>query len=284
MKKLISLFLIYFVPTAAFATESYKDVIQRAQNFALDQDRLQAMQILTKELKNLSSENKRAIDAVEKSLDEISTMLYTEKGQKLFEYAKSLFHESSQESMEKFQEALAVEPNNILIQTWIARLSLKQGKCEDAAQSIQKGLDLDPYYQPAWLVKTQALICLQRSEELLKEANELRKLETSYPIYYQVLMAQEALNKKDFLLAENHLHKAEQIDKGFPEIYFWKTQALEKQDKDIKETVVKYIKSCKAMTKKDYAHYELEPRTCIEYKNFEAEYKSVLDQEGKRDL
>jgi hypothetical protein len=262
--------------------EGYKEIIKKAQALTLKQDRTEATKLLVGAIQK--EPGKKAQDELNKTLTEISTLFYTEKAQKLFEYAKSLFRENGNEPFDKLQEALTIEPHNLQIQLWIARFQLKQGKCGDALTTISKTLEANPFYASADLIKIQSQICLQKDEDLLQEDDELKRIEVNYPMYYQLLMAQEEFNKKNFLEAEARIQKAEMLDKNFPEIYFWKTHILEKQEKEFKDSAAKYIRGCKGLAKADYLKYEFEPRTCVEYKNFEAEYKAAIEEEGKKDL
>lgn len=268
--------------SAPKSKESYKDIIQKAQNLTLQQDRLQASQVLARVIKS-ESYNKKAQDELKKSLNDISTIFYTEKTQKLFEYAKSLLRESPQEASEKYTEALKAEPDNVLILLGSARLYLYQGKCEDAEKAVLSALEINPFNPSLELTDLQAKACLRNEEELNTALGEYKRLETAFPLYYQMILVQKYFNQKKYDEALEHLEKAKQIDKEFPEIYFWESQALEKQDLIFKDAASKYIRSCKTLAKADYLKYEMEPRLCQQYKTFEAEYKGILDQENKKD-
>lgn len=269
-------------PTAT-KKESYKDIIQKAQNLTLQLDRLQAAQVLTRVIKS-ESYNKKAQEELKKNLNDIATVFYTEKTQRLFEYAKFLLRESPQEAKEKYMEALKIEPDNILILLGSARLYLYEGKCEDAEKAMEKALEIDPFYPQLELADLQAKACLQNAEEFNKALSSYKHLETIYPLYYQMVLAQKFFNQKQYVEATDHIEKAKQIDKEFPEIYFWESQILEKQELVFKNAASRYIRSCKTATKTDFIKYELEPRLCQQYKTFEVEYKNVLDQENKKDI
>jgi len=261
--------------------ESYKDIIQKAQNLTLQQDRLQASQVLVRVI-NSEGYNKKAQEELKKTLNDISTLFYTEKTQRLFEYAKSLLRESQQESSEKFKEAIKAEPDNILVLLWTARLAMISGKCDEASTSVTKALEINPFYAPLQLTDLQVKACLQVIEPLNKAVSDNKALETQYPLYFNMILVQKFFTQKQYPEATYHIEKAKQIDKEFPEIYYWESQILEKQELGFKDSASRYIRSCKTISKADYFKYELEPRLCNEYKTFEAEYKSIIDQE-KRD-
>lgn len=260
--------------------ESYKDIIQKAQSLTLQQDRLQASQVLVRVIKS-EGYNKKAQEELKKTLNDISTLFYTEKTQRIFEYAKSLLRESPQESTEKFKEAVKAEPDNILVLLWVARLSMVSGKCDEANTSIIKALEINPFYAPLQLADLQVKACLQAIDPLNKSVAEYKPLETQYPLYFNMILVQKFFTQKQYPEATYHIEKAKQIDKEFPEIYYWESQILEKQELPFKEAASRYIRTCKTISKADYFKYELEPRLCNEYKTFESEYKSILEQEKK---
>lgn len=266
--------------TPSKSKESYKDIIQKAQNLTLQQDRLQASQVLVRVIKS-EMYNKKAQEELKKTLNDISTLFYTEKTQKFYEYAKSLLRESPVEAAEKFKEAIKVEPDNILILLWMARLAMVTGKCEEASASITKALEVNPFYPQLQLTDLQIKACLQVIEPLNKAASEYKYLETLYPLYFNMVLVQKFFTQKQYPEATYHIEKAKQIDKEFPEIYFWESQILEKQELFFKDAASRYIRGCKTIAKADYLKYELEPRLCHEFKTFEVEYKGILDQEKK---
>lgn len=270
-------------PKATKSKESYKDIIQKAQNLTLQQDRLQASQVLVRVIQS-ESYNKKAIEELKKTLNDISTVFYTEKTQKSFEYAKSLLRESAQEATEKFNESIKAEPENISILLWMARLSLVLGKCDEADKSLLKAKEINPFYSQLELADLQTKACLQNIEILNKSVSEYKHLEQIYPLYYHMVLVQKFYTQKQYPEANYHLEKAKSIDKEFPEIYYWESQILEKQELNFKDAASRYIRGCKTIAKADYLKYELEPRLCNEFKTFEAEYKNVLDQEGKKDI
>ncbi|MES2768376.1 MAG: tetratricopeptide repeat protein [Bdellovibrionota bacterium] len=266
--------------TPSKSKESYKDIIQKAQSLTLQQDRLQASQVLVRVIKS-ETYNRKAQEELKKTLNNISTLFYTEKTQKFYEYAKSLLRESPAEAAEKFKEAIKVEPDNILILLWMARLAMVTGKCEEANTSITKALEINPFYPQLQLTDLQIKACLQVIEPLNKSASEYKYLETLYPLYFNMVLVQKFFTQKQYPEATYHIEKAKQIDKEFPEIYFWESQILEKQELSFKDAASRYIRGCKTITKADYLKYELEPRLCHEFKTFEVEYKGILDQEKK---
>src|SRR5690606_1819198 len=260
--------------------ESYKDIIKKAQNLTIQKDRLQGARVIVRVLED-DNLNKKTRDELKKALQDISVLFYTEKTQKVFEYAKSLLRESPQESFEKFKEALLEEPNNVMVLLWAARNALFRGKCDEADSFTSTALQLNPYYTYLQLARLQALACLQQFEEFDKAVVEFDTVESEYPLYYAMVMAQKLFNEKKYSAAYYYIEKAKQTDKEYPEIYYWETQILKKLERPVHDAVSRFVRGCKILGSADFFKYQPEPRLCQQYKSYETEYKNILEREKK---
>ncbi len=271
----IAVILYCFIATPA-TRETYKDIIHKAQTLTLQQDRLQAAQVLKRAIENESS--KKIELELRKALHEVTTIFYSEKGQSIFEYGRSLFRASPLEAQEKLSLALKEEPGNITVLVEQARLSLFLGKCEDAEATTVLAQNINPYEEDAALLLSQAKACLQKTEDAIES---LKKTEQS--VYAFVVYAQSYLQKGDVAQAQSYLNLAKLADAQFPEIYFWDLQIKKKQSRAIEDSVFQYVKLCKTFVTKDFIKYSKEPRTCQEYKNIEIEFKNLLEAESKKE-
>lgn len=271
--------VLTFISEFAFANprETYKEIIQKAQALSLQQEREQAAQVLKRAIENETA--KKAEQELLKTLFELTTLFYTEKGQSIFEYGRSLFRSSPQEALQKFQEALKLEPSNVSILSEIAKLELFTGKCGDATTTVQKALAQNPYSSDLNLLLAQSLSCSQKNEEALMA---LKKVDQS--VFSFITLAQIYFVKNEIKQAESHLNLAKVADPKFPEIYYWEMQIRKKNNLDITEQAQFYVKLCKNLQLKDIVKYHSEPRTCIEAKNVEADFKNLLDSENKKEL
>lgn len=260
----------------ATTKETYKDIIHKAQTLTLQHDRLQAAQVLKRALENEPS--KKVESELLKNLQEVTTVFYSEKGQSIFEYGRSLFRSSPAEAQEKYISALKEEPNNVAILIEQSRLSLFVGKCEDAESAAIQAQKINPYSEDVALLLSQSGACLQKIEETIEA---LKK--TKQSVYAFVVYAQVYLQKNDYVQAQSYLNLAKLADAQFPEIYFWELQIKKKQSFSLEESVFQYIKLCKAFSEKDFLKYSKEPRACQEFKNIEIEFKNILDTESRKE-
>jgi predicted Zn-dependent protease len=257
--------------------ETYKEIIQKAQALSLQQEREQVSQVLKRAIEN--EKGKKAEQELLKTLSELTTLFYTEKGQSVFEYGRSLFRASPQEALQKFQEALKLEPNNVSILSEIAKIELYTGKCGEATTTVQKALSLNPYSSDLNLLLAQSLSCSQKNDEALLT---LKKVNQS--VFSFIAFAQIYFSKNEIKQAETHLNLAKIADAKFPEVYYWEMQIRKKSNLNITEQAQLYVKLCKNLQLKDLVKYHSEPRTCLEAKNVEAELKSLLESENKKEL
>lgn len=276
--KLIS--ALIFISVAAFAAnprETYREIIHKAQALSLQQEREQVSQVLKRAIENETS--KKAEQELLKTLTELTSLFYTEKGQSVFEYGRSLFRSSPQEALQKFQEALKLESNNVSVLSELAKLELYMGKCSDSTATVLKALGLNPYSSDLNLLYAQSLSCSQKNEEALVVLKKVDQSVFSFVIFTQIYFAMN-----EYKQAESHLNLAKVADSKFPETYYWEMQIRKKNGLDISEQAQAYVKLCKAMSLKDIIRYHSEPRTCLESKNIEAEFKNLVESENKKEL
>lgn len=269
--------------SAPRSKENYTDIIKKAQDLVLSQDRVQAVQILNRAIKKEQVNKKARVDLL-KLLDEITTTFHGEKNQKTYEYAKTLIRESPQEAQEKLTEVQQAEPTNIDVLIQLGRVALQSGKCEQAEQEVEKIRIINSYNIKGKLLSLQSDTCLQRTEEIDSEMQEIVEILKSMPLFTHVVLAQHFYNKQDYLRAQVELQKATAIDPNYPEIYFWESQIQKKMNAIPTSMALKYIRLCKTITKKDLRKYDIEPRVCQELKNYETEYKAELEKEEKREI
>jgi hypothetical protein len=103
--------------------ETYRDLIQKAQNLTLQRDRLQTSQIL---LRGLQRETKGSVAYRElaRALNELTTVFYTEKAQTYFVSGESLMMAHPHDATAPLQEALKLEEGNVAVLRALARAHL----------------------------------------------------------------------------------------------------------------------------------------------------------------
>ncbi len=122
---------LLFLSTSAYAKstgiETYKDIIEKAHNLSLQNDRPQALRILSVAVKKET--RPQAIAELKKVSRELSQIFLSDKSQQLYESGLSLKKIDPGEALDKIQEALKLEPENSLIVIEQARLQMMRGDC-----------------------------------------------------------------------------------------------------------------------------------------------------------
>lgn len=103
-------------------SETYKDIIEKAQNLILQKNRSQALDIL----KNAAQkeQNLNSVKELKKTAIEIANIFMTEKTHQLYENALSLRFVNPGDAMGRVNEALKIEPNNMMLMTELGRLMI----------------------------------------------------------------------------------------------------------------------------------------------------------------
>ena len=270
---LISFFTAMFFALACAAEtgtplkESYKDLIAVAQNKSLAKDRLPATQTLILALKKEKSlvARKELLSA----LTDLSEVFYSDKAQQLFELGESLRFDSPQTALEKYGEALKLEPGNVSILRGIGRAQLALGTCEKVSDVAQQAMEMNPFADDLQLLRAQALSCLVRTKDSRAVIEKIDTRKSPLKIYFEVVKIQNLVFEDKFGLAEEELKKLIDADPKFPEGYYWMAQVKTRQKIEATEWNQKYVRLCQAITSAQRRKYGPEPRLCSERKNVE---------------
>src|SRR5690606_23890136 len=102
----------------------------------------------------------------------ISIIFFADKTQKIYELAQSMYYSNAPQALTKYQQALAMEPDNLelIAGTVRAHLSLKQ--CTSAKELITKGLSINPFYSDLLLLDLKTRVCLADYENFEKLFSE----------------------------------------------------------------------------------------------------------------
>lgn len=259
--------------------DSTKSLIQRAQELVLQQDRVGAVQVLTKAIEKET--DKKTKDKLLTNLNQITEIFLTDKAQKIFEQANFLSKTKPSEAIAKYQEAQLIEPTNTKILLNLGRAHLSAGQCNEAYKAGADISKLNSYNDEGFLVRVQAQTCLQKYD-LLDAEIQSRPVQNA-EIQFQILLAQtqEEYFKTHYTEALKTLQKAAKMNDRFPETYYWENQILLKMNKPATESAKKYVKACKLLTKEDQIRFQLEPRLCQEYKAIE---KKLDEQASNEDI
>ena len=112
--------------------ETYKDLIQKAQNLTLQRDRLQTSQLLVRGIKREARASQAAKELM-KALDELTTVFYTEKAQTAFVAGDSIIENKPKEAIEHFLTAQRLEDGNLATLRSLTRAYLILGEIRSAS-------------------------------------------------------------------------------------------------------------------------------------------------------
>ena len=145
--------------------ENYKDLIQKAQNLALQHDRLQSSQVLIRAIQR-EQKGSQAHKELMRALEDLTTVFYTEKAQGSFAAGNSLLETKPRDAIDSYLEALRLEDGNVAVLKALARVHLSEGECDKADGYVRQAEGLNPFSPEVILLRVQELGCAKNSEAL----------------------------------------------------------------------------------------------------------------------
>lgn len=242
-------------------TETYQNLIEKAQNLSLQKDRLQASQILVRAIAQ-QSRGSTAYRELTRSLDDLMTTFYTERAQSTFTAAESNLPDKPKEAIEGFTEALRLEDGNVTILKALSRAHLSLGECDKADGFVRAAEGLDPYAPEVQLLRLQVLDCQKSSLLAEKLAGPL-----------DPAVDVRGLQIKDFL-RRDEIKRAKAVDEQweksapeYPEVYYWKWMISKTEDgsgpaKPDRAAAQKYVQLCQNLTPRKRKSYNLDVDLC----------------------
>jgi hypothetical protein len=267
MTALFTALLISYLATAQSATTA----IEQAQMFALKKNRKAACSALMKAWEATPATAKPARQKLNESLQQISQMFFTDKGQKLFESGQSMLFDNPDLALNQLREALILEDGNIQILSRQAIAQMLKQDCEGAQKSIGQARALNPLSGEAAALEMRVLVCLQKFSDFRSKANSFFVLDKWQQSFVHYLSAQDYLQQQSPKRAMELLTKVLDEQPEFPEVYWHLSRAGRELGRDTTEWLQRYVSLCKAVTTKERRHFELEPKLCHSLK--EAEYE-----------
>jgi hypothetical protein len=241
--------------------ETYHDLITKAQNLTLQRDRLQTSQVLTRGIRR-ETRGTAAYKELVRTLEELTSVFYTEKAQGLYASAGSLMDAKPREAIDVLQEALRLEDSNLTLLEAVARLHLRLGECDKADVAVVSAENVDAFSPAVKLLRLQTLSC-QKNFDLLGAtmAADLADLEPLEK-YLHGLQIDEQLRKKDFKKAKTLLTAWETQTPSYPEVYYWKWRISEASENVDRAAVVRYTQLCQGMTPRKRKSFEDDVELC----------------------
>jgi len=241
--------------------ETAKDLIDKAQNLILQRDRLKASRVLQQGIntKDYSAENRKKL---RRSLIKISTLFLSEKGQQAFQLADSMYFTEEPKVLIKYEEALQLEPQNILVIGALARAQLKENKCTMALQSLQRGDDINPFDSDLKYYQIRALYCLNRRTQARVIRSRAKGAMGKYKIYLIQLDIENAMKENNKQRAYSFAKKALNMDKKYPETYYWLWRTRPIEEELEVEDAQRYLELCKSLGPPLRRKYSFNPHLC----------------------
>lgn len=232
--KFILLFTLVF---SANIKESYEDIIKKAQTLILQRDRDKALQLLQF---SVEKESGTAAKHLQKTMDQMGEMIFTEKGQQLLEMAESMVDKNPQQAIEVYTDALKVESGNIYIESRIARAYFLRDDCDTAITFAEGVLQTHPWYEAALFMLAQGKVCKSLSLQL--EPTQVASIKNEEVKQYVTLAIAYGQKDNIRLLKESELAIKKFPD--FPDFYWFKEKASIALKMDASAAKEKYNELC----------------------------------------
>lgn len=254
-------------------TESYKDLIEKANNLSLQKDRSQAVNILVTAIRR-ETIGSVASREMKSALQDISGSFLGDKAQQLFELALSLRKNDLSQSAGKISEALRIEADNTTLIAESARLQIARGECAVAADSLTKARRWNPYDDYLQLAAAQAAVCQGDASAFsaIRLVSDPKKSNVSK--FWSLLEIEKAAQEKAELRARELLGLLAKTENRNPEISYWSWR-LEKDPSLRTSAAQKYLMSCKNISASLFRQYMLDPMLCRRMSEVEAFLKTA---------
>ncbi len=241
--------------------ETHKDLIEKARNLTLQRDRLQASQVL---VRGLRKENKGspAYRELAKALEELSGLLYTEKGQMLHSLAESVVETKPREAIEHYQAALRAEEGNVSVLKALARAHLALGECDQAGAVAAQAEAFNPVSGEVRLLRLQAFDCAGLDEKvgaLLASTDvDLAPVER----FARGLQIRDFLRRGESKKARQTLGAWESAQPEYPDVHYWKWKLSFDSAQADRAAAGKYVRLCQNLTPRAKKSYSLDIDLC----------------------
>lgn len=236
-------------------------LISQAQELTLEKKRRAATSLLVEAL-NSGAYKEYEQQKLKNSLNQLSTMFYTDEAQRLYALGESLLYSDESSAKSRYKEALALEEGHLTILLSLAHHSLTQRECDEALNWIKQAQQSNPFYPDLKLAQLQAFQCgnqwgkVKSLVALQKGSNE------AVNFYYEILRAALMIHEGQMEEATKHLSALERQNSEFPELYYWKWKAGQAKTRSWIFDGQKYIFQCKNISNDLRRRFHKEPFLC----------------------
>lgn len=260
------------VTARAANTETYRDIIEKAQTLSLQKERGHAVQLLNSSIARESKKTAAPKELVS-ALEDVASLFLSDKAQQLFELALSLRANEPQMALQKLADAGKIEPDNLQIQLEQFRVSSILGNCNEAGAAVLKLYEALSTLEVVRLAATQAQLCRNQLDEAqkLRASFDYRK-STLMPVW-MATDAEILLRQKKGEKALEGLALAQKQDPQFPESFYWQWRAEQDLKKASEKAGLKYVALCKSLSPRAYRQYLNEAFLCRRVQEVETSLK-----------
>lgn len=249
--------------------ETYKDIIQKAQSLILQKDRAQAQLILESAL-NRETKKKVKDNASEElrlALFNMSRMFLSDKAHGLYELSLSLVTNDIPQAIQRIDEGLKIEPDNMQLINQSIRLQLVKNECQSAKSIFQKNkfdnkIHIDSEVD---LLLAQIEFCSDKYDFLkLKLTSKDHKKSEKIKLLWSELEVIRAIRERNFAQAKDTLSEMKKIDSDYIELNYleWLLELKSENLKNLASYSQKYIISCRNLNSTKVRPYILNPWFC----------------------
>jgi predicted Zn-dependent protease len=272
-----ALFIFKGLPAVSAETkskkaETSKDIIEKAYNLSLQKDRSQAITILVNAIKQENARNGNTVE-LKKALQQVSYLFYSDRAQQTYELALSLKKTDPNQALQKMNEALRMETDNLTLFTETQRMILIKGDCSTALDNLTKERRQDPFDENLILLQAQAQACLGNWEDYKTTRDGFDIKKSNLQKYWTALEIEQALYEKSPVKARELIAALQKLDSKYPELHYWQWRVASGAEKV--PFAQKYVKECKNISATVYRQYMTDVNLCRKVVEVEAATKNV---------
>ncbi len=241
--------------------ENHQDLILKAQNLSLQQDRLQASQVLVRGLQR-ESRHSQAFKELSRALDELTGVFYTEKAQNAFAAAESLAESKPRDAIDSYNEALKIEDRNVTVLKALSRVHLRLDECDRAESRVKLAEDTNPFSGEIKLLRLQVLACQKNFDELASRLQSAEGDLEDLKKFTHAMRVQEHLKTKDVRKARTEIAEWETRMPDYPEIFFWRWEISKIAGSPDRTDAARYLQLCQNLSARKRKSFALDVNLC----------------------
>jgi hypothetical protein len=243
-------------------TETYLDVVDKAYNLSIQKERSQATLLLVNAVKKEAKKNPKAIKDLLKALEQIGSVFYSDKTQQLYELGISLRLSDPGLAMQKINDALKLEPDNLSVSLAQMRLQIASGDCGPAVNGAKKAKELNPFSEEIDLVISQAAVCSGQFETYQQLKNLIDDKKSPLARHWMVVELEYLFKNGQFQRGIELALGGQKNEPQFPEAYYWEWRLEIEAKGKAEPPATRYVNLCKTLSSRALRDYLAEPFLC----------------------